>query len=245
MGVLSSLVVSISTLILYSHCQTFEYIDFQALPGITLPAPVHEHITGIYNDKLFIIGGKNGTSTNDDSFSLKSWSLDLSQSGLSLELSSTSNDDIDRSSVGSPSWVELDITPPTYGTLANTKFMRCENQCYTQVGQYLFIIGALSSGSPSASSSSIYRLDLSQSTPTFASETDIVNTLGSGGAGLVSGSFTGTCVTSSVDGSYIYVVGGSALQEQKYALQYDVAQNQLSKRSMGIPFDFAKEILYL
>ena len=206
--------------------QSYNYTDFQQFP-ISLPKPLQQHISAVWNGKLFIIGGKNGSSDSTFVLSPNAWSLDLY--ALNLTLSSSKND-IDTASINTQSWVSLNISPPTYG-LAST-YIRCDSQCYTQIGRYLYIIAPYFSDSDTPSTF-MYRLDLQPLTPTWASATDIVSDLGSSGAGLITEGIIGPCITSSADGENMYLIGGNVAGDhaEKFFFQYSVSQNQLTAYS--------------
>eukprot|EP01084_Bolivina_argentea_P020896 38816_1 len=118
------------------------------------------HITAIYNNNLFVFGGKNGNKFND-----KFWKLPLS----SFNLNMTNLDIIHEPSQSD--WIEItSIKPPTYGAASNigigSNTFACENQCSVLVNKYLYIFG---SGSFALKQNNfvntIYRLDLSQDPP--------------------------------------------------------------------------------
>eukprot|EP01084_Bolivina_argentea_P304319 525519_1 len=132
-----------------------------------LPIPLLGHITAIYNNNLFVFGGKNGNKFND-----KFWKLPLS----SFSLNMTNLDIINEPS--NTDWIQISVKPPTYGSASNigigSNTFVCENQCSVLVNQYLYIFG---SGSFALKQNNfintIYRLDLSQDPPIFASENDL------------------------------------------------------------------------
>eukprot|EP01083_Nonionella_stella_P281549 958024_1 len=132
-----------------------------------LPIPLLGHITAIYNNNLFVFGGKNDNKFND-----KFWKLPLS----SFNLNMTNLDIINEPS--NTDWMQISVKPPTYGSASNigigTNTFVCGNQCSVLVNQYLYIFG---SGSFALKQNNfintIYRLDLSQDPPIFASENDL------------------------------------------------------------------------
>ena len=194
------------------HCQSYQnYTNFQNL-GITLPIALQQHISAVYNNKLYVFGGRNGTALNNPDFSKGFWSLDLSQ--LNLELSSSKND-IDKSAIDlSVSWTELSVTPPTYGP-STTGFISCPHQCSTVIGQYIYIFSPYGDSTYSASEY-VYRLDLSQDPPVYSSVNDFSSISGT--------ARSEPCITSTADGQYIYMVSGSTDE----LVRYDVADDELS-----------------
>eukprot|EP01084_Bolivina_argentea_P304324 525527_1 len=132
-----------------------------------LPIPLLGHITAIYNNNLFVFGGKNGNKFND-----KFWKLPLS----SFSLNMTNLDIINEPS--NTDWIQISVKPPTYGAanhigIGSNTFV-CEHQCSVLVDQYLYIFGAESFGSKNnAFINTVYRLDLSVDPPIFASQNDL------------------------------------------------------------------------
>ena len=195
--------------IIHSQSISYQnYTNFQDL-GISLPISLQQHITAVYNDKLYVFGGRNGTTLNSPDFSNGFWSLDLND--LNLQLSASKND-IDLSSITtSVAWTELSVTPPTYGP-STTGFISCPHQCSTVVGQYLYIFAPYGSSSESATEY-VYRLDLSQDPPVYSSQSAFSSDFGT--------ARSEPCVTSTDDGQYIYMVSGSSDETMRYSVSGD------------------------
>eukprot|EP01083_Nonionella_stella_P008821 25537_1 len=190
-----ALLLSLWTYIAHVTSQNFNYTNFKTL-GITLPKKLRQHISAVYNNKLYVFGGVNTTILEPTAFSTLYWSLDLSQ--LNLELSSSKND-IDTSTLNTgEGWQQLSIVHPSYGTADSTGIMRCIHQCSVLVDQYLYIVAPY--GRDITYTTWAYRLDLSASPPAFSAANEFESTLPS--------SIKEPCVTASHDKSYLYLVGG-------------------------------------
>eukprot|EP01084_Bolivina_argentea_P304322 525523_1 len=161
--------------LLISTVSNAQLTNYQSLKA-KLPIPLMGHITAVYNNHLFVFGGKNGSNNNDYiAFNDKFWKLPLSS--ITLETSDIANLVV----VNEPSdndWFQISVKPPTYGAanhigIGSNTFV-CEHQCSVLVDQYLYIFGAESFGSKNnAFINTVYRLDLSQDPPIFASENDL------------------------------------------------------------------------
>ena len=198
----------------YIHSQSFNYSNFKDL-GISLPITLQQHISAIYNNKLYIFGGKNGSIFDNSEAGLNElyWSLDLSS--LNLQLSS-SNNDIDLTQLNTAvSWQELTVTPPSYGP-SSSGHMRCIHQCSTLINNFLYIIAPF--GSSQSASGTVYRLDLSQDPPVYSAENDFASSINS-----VIGNANQPCVTSSNDAQSIYLIS-----DNRRLAKYDVTTDSFS-----------------
>eukprot|EP01084_Bolivina_argentea_P304321 525521_1 len=161
--------------LLISTVSNAQLTNYQSLKA-KLPIPLMGHITAVYNNHLFVFGGKNGSNNNDYiAFNDKFWKLPLSS--ITLETSDIANLVV----VNEPSdndWFQISVKPPTYGAanhigIGSNTFV-CEHQCSVLVDQYLYIFGAESFGSKNnAFINTVYRLDLSVDPPIFASQNDL------------------------------------------------------------------------
>eukprot|EP00484_Ammonia_sp_Unknown_P023674 CAMPEP_0197030564 /NCGR_PEP_ID=MMETSP1384-20130603/9779_1 /TAXON_ID=29189 /ORGANISM="Ammonia sp." /LENGTH=484 /DNA_ID=CAMNT_0042459945 /DNA_START=54 /DNA_END=1508 /DNA_ORIENTATION=- len=243
--------ITLITIFLILHCSTqslVNYTDFKTFP-LTLPIPLQEHIATVYNNKLFIIGGRNDTIFGTDA-SPKAWSLDLS--ALNLQLTSTKTD----ITVGNTAvqWQQLSIANPTYGPIT-AGFIRCTSQCYTQIGPYLYI--AAPYGKTDTYNSALYRLDLSQSPPVYATDTELGLAYNLGNPNAFGNSVKEPCLTASADGEYLYLVGGNinagGTAAENYFLRLNVSTNEWvrltnmnqNRQSAGCAANYNDEEVYI
>ena len=172
--------------------------------NVDLPIPLAEPITAIYNDHLYVFGGKN------TSFNTQFWKLTLS----SIQLSGTQ--DSVTTSLTSDSWQEITVTAPDYGPASGNNEFACLGQCSAVIGKYLYIVGSYSSGQNVnlPETNTVYKLDLE--TMTFESESSFPSTKGFGTAKY------GECVTAI--NNVLYTVTG---EDQYATVSYNPSTNTL------------------
>mmetsp|Transcript_6501 Transcript_6501/g.5742 ORF Transcript_6501/g.5742 Transcript_6501/m.5742 type:complete len:462 (+) Transcript_6501:47-1432(+) len=196
--------------------------DYQDL-GANLPTPLAEHITGVYNDYLYVFGGKNQTEFDEDGtlWNTKFWRLPLGNIALS------GTDDITNKPTSS-SWELLSVTAPTYGPASGNNEFACAGQCSAVIGKYLYIVGSYASaGNEFTATDTVYRLDLSTTPPTFAAQGAFPSTTGYGTATY------GQCVTAIND--VLYTVTGDS-QADLVSLTSGTTQASLASYPAGGQF---------
>eukprot|EP01084_Bolivina_argentea_P203869 348128_1 len=189
-------------------CVTDSQFPGYADLSTTLPTTWTDPITAIYQDKLYVLG--NGTF----------FTLELSTLGITLN---AEQNDIASQNVGI--WNEINIAWPTYGD-SNDQFS-CSHQCSVVIGHYLFIVGPQKTTcvEPTCtwtypSYNYMYRLDLSQNPPEFASDTEFQSNLS-----YTASKVYDMCVTT--DGTDLYYISGRingpefSLESWKYIVSTD------------------------
>ena len=146
---------------------------FQSL-GVSLPRKLVGLQTAIYNDYLYVFGGRNSSA---GTFNTDFWRINLKD-----KFTLTSNNDDITSTLSQNDWESLSVTPPTYSdTDLNSNEFVCDGQCSVVIGQYMYIVAPYNSGGTagiSTNSQLIFRLDLSQNPPVFAAQSDFASSAG-------------------------------------------------------------------
>eukprot|EP01084_Bolivina_argentea_P116413 206855_1 len=91
------------------------HTNYQLLKA-KLPIPLMGHITAIYNDNLFVFGGKNGSNNDDIVFNNRFFKLPLSS--LSLDISDLKHTYL-KNQPSHSDWMEIVVKAPAYGPASN------------------------------------------------------------------------------------------------------------------------------
>ena len=161
---MACLLLVIFTIGIVSNAQenAYQILDIQ------LPLPLMEPITAIYNDYLYVYGGRQTSGLYNTNIYRLSLNGKISLSGTTDITSTLSQDD----------WEQETPTAPSYGDNTDGTFY-CQGQCSTLVDNYLYMVNPSSLAADSTTvANTVYRLDLSQWPPVFADESDFTSSVG-------------------------------------------------------------------